>query len=109
MAWLWIVEGTRPDRWDVIGMTICLVGSLVILLPARAWMATTRTDGPCCGIVWMFIGSGHCANGSFGLGAAILCALRKCLHWAESQQSRSLCSQTMFAQNSANTVFATQH
>lgn len=35
-AWLWIVEGTRPDRWDVIGMTICLVGSLVILLPARA-------------------------------------------------------------------------
>lgn len=36
MAWLWIVEGTRPDRWDVIGMTICLVGSLVILLPARA-------------------------------------------------------------------------
>jgi len=36
MAWLWIVEGTRPDRWDVIGMTICLLGSLVILLPSRA-------------------------------------------------------------------------
>lgn len=36
MAWLWIVEGSRPDRWDVIGMTICLVGSLVILFPARA-------------------------------------------------------------------------
>ncbi len=36
LAWLWLVEGTRPDRWDVIGATVCLVGAAVILLGPRA-------------------------------------------------------------------------
>ena len=26
LAWLWAVEGIRPDRWDAIGAVICLVG-----------------------------------------------------------------------------------
>jgi small multidrug resistance family-3 protein len=32
ILWLWLVEGARPDRWDLLGATICLVGAGVILL-----------------------------------------------------------------------------
>ncbi len=35
LAWLWLVEGQRPDRFDLAGATICLVGAMVILLPQR--------------------------------------------------------------------------
>jgi small multidrug resistance family-3 protein len=31
LGWLWAVEGTRPDRWDVAGTALCLVGAAVIL------------------------------------------------------------------------------
>jgi len=31
LLWLWVVEKTRPDQWDVIGAGICLVGAAVIL------------------------------------------------------------------------------
>jgi len=31
LAWLWVVEGTRPDRWDITGACVCLVGAAVIL------------------------------------------------------------------------------
>lgn len=36
LAWLWAVEGLRPDRWDVLGALICLVGAGIILLGPRA-------------------------------------------------------------------------
>lgn len=36
LIWLWTVENTRPDRWDVLGAAICLVGALVIVLGPRA-------------------------------------------------------------------------
>ena len=36
LAWMWAVEGARPDRWDAIGAVICLVGAAVILLAPRA-------------------------------------------------------------------------
>ena len=36
LSWLWIVEGTRPDRWDILGAAICLVGAAVILFGPRA-------------------------------------------------------------------------
>ena len=36
LFWLWSVEGVRPDRWDVIGGTVCLVGTAIILLGPRA-------------------------------------------------------------------------
>lgn len=36
LAWLWAVEGARPDRWDTLGAVICLVGAGVILLGPRA-------------------------------------------------------------------------
>jgi small multidrug resistance family-3 protein len=35
LAWLWLVEGTRPDRWDLIGAGLCLFGASVILLGPR--------------------------------------------------------------------------
>lgn len=35
LAWLWGVEGHRPDRWDAIGAAICLAGAAVILLGPR--------------------------------------------------------------------------
>lgn len=35
LAWLWSVEGVRPDRWDAIGAVICIVGAGVILLGPR--------------------------------------------------------------------------
>ena len=35
IAWLWAVEGVRPDRWDVTGSVICLAGAAVILLAPR--------------------------------------------------------------------------
>lgn len=34
--WLWTIEGARPDRWDVIGSAICLLGAAVILWGPRA-------------------------------------------------------------------------
>ena len=36
LAWLWLVEGSLPDRWDLTGAAICLVGSAVILWGPRA-------------------------------------------------------------------------
>lgn len=36
LAWLWAVEGVRPDRWDLIGVAICLLGAAVILLGPRS-------------------------------------------------------------------------
>ena len=35
MVWMWLVEGQRPDRWDMAGLALCLIGSAVILLPSR--------------------------------------------------------------------------
>lgn len=35
LAWLWSVEGDRPDRWDVAGAAICLAGAAVILFGPR--------------------------------------------------------------------------
>lgn len=31
LAWLWAVEGVRPDRWDLTGAAICLAGAAVII------------------------------------------------------------------------------
>ncbi|QEE47046.1 YnfA family protein [Rhizobium sp. WL3] len=35
LLWLWLAEGHRPDRFDLTGAAICLVGAAVILLPSR--------------------------------------------------------------------------
>jgi small multidrug resistance family-3 protein len=36
LAWLWVVEGARPDRWDLAGAGLCLLGAAVILAAPRA-------------------------------------------------------------------------
>ncbi|MET4593553.1 MULTISPECIES: YnfA family protein [unclassified Sphingomonas] len=35
LAWLWTVEGVRPDRWDVSGAALCLIGTCITLLGPR--------------------------------------------------------------------------
>ncbi|MBE1203219.1 YnfA family protein [Aminobacter carboxidus] len=36
LCWLWLAEGIRPDRWDLIGATICILGASIILLAPRS-------------------------------------------------------------------------
>src|SRR3954468_7194846 len=36
IVWLWKAEGVVPDRWDLIGVTISLAGTAVILLAPRS-------------------------------------------------------------------------
>ena len=36
ILWLWLIEGARPDRWDLLGATVCLAGAGIILLGPRA-------------------------------------------------------------------------
>jgi small multidrug resistance family-3 protein len=31
LMWLWLVEGVKPDKFDLIGVTISLIGTIVIL------------------------------------------------------------------------------
>ena len=35
LLWLWLVEGVRPDRWDLTGAAICLAGAAIILWGPR--------------------------------------------------------------------------
>lgn len=36
LGWLWLVEKVRPDRWDIIGACVCLVGAAIIIAAPRA-------------------------------------------------------------------------
>jgi len=36
LIWLWMVEGARPDRWDVVGAAVCVAGAAIILWGPRA-------------------------------------------------------------------------
>lgn len=36
LGWLWAVEGIRPDRWDIIGATVSLIGAAIILWTPRS-------------------------------------------------------------------------
>jgi small multidrug resistance family-3 protein len=35
LGWLWLVESTRPDRWDLIGAALCLAGATLIIAMPR--------------------------------------------------------------------------
>ncbi|MEU8273159.1 YnfA family protein [Microbispora bryophytorum] len=35
LAWGMVVDGFRPDRWDVIGALVCLVGVVIIMYAPR--------------------------------------------------------------------------
>lgn len=36
LLWLWLVEQQMPDRWDLIGAAVCLIGAGIILFGPRA-------------------------------------------------------------------------
>lgn len=36
IVWLWIIEGVRPDRWDVLGAVVSLAGAAIILFGPRS-------------------------------------------------------------------------
>ena len=33
--WLWAAEKVRPDRWDMLGMSVCLIGAAIIVFGHR--------------------------------------------------------------------------
>lgn len=35
VLWMWWVEGTRPDRWDALGVALTLAGMAVIAFAPR--------------------------------------------------------------------------
>ena len=35
LLWLWLIEGQRPDKWDILGASICIIGAVVILFGQR--------------------------------------------------------------------------
>jgi small multidrug resistance family-3 protein len=36
VVWLWLVDGHRPDRWDLIGAGVCLIGMGLIYFGPRS-------------------------------------------------------------------------
>lgn len=36
LVWLWAMEDVRPDRWDIAGAMLCLIGAAVILFGPRS-------------------------------------------------------------------------
>lgn len=36
LVWLWMFEGTRPDRWDMAGGAISIFGAILILYGPRS-------------------------------------------------------------------------
>lgn len=36
LLWLWLIEGARPDSWDLLGGAVCLVGAGLILFGPRS-------------------------------------------------------------------------
>ncbi len=35
MVWLWLVDGVRPDRWDILGAMIAMTGMAIIMFGPR--------------------------------------------------------------------------
>lgn len=36
LVWLWLVDGQQPDRWDLIGGTVAIVGMAIIAFGPRS-------------------------------------------------------------------------
>jgi len=36
VLWLWVIDGVRPDRWDIFGVALSLAGMAVIYFGPRA-------------------------------------------------------------------------
>lgn len=35
LVWLWLVDGQQPDRWDLLGGTVAIVGMAIIAFGPR--------------------------------------------------------------------------
>lgn len=35
LVWLRLIEGVKPDRWDLIGAAVCLIGTAIIIAAPR--------------------------------------------------------------------------
>jgi small multidrug resistance family-3 protein len=35
LGWLWLVDGIRPNRWDLLGVATCLCGMAIIVFGSR--------------------------------------------------------------------------
>lgn len=35
LIWLWYIEGVKPDRWDIVGVGVCIVGATIIIAAPR--------------------------------------------------------------------------
>lgn len=35
LVWLWLIEGQRPDRWDLIGGSLAVLGMAIIAFTPR--------------------------------------------------------------------------
>ena len=36
LVWLWLVDGVRPDRWDMLGVAVALAGMMLIYFGPRS-------------------------------------------------------------------------
>jgi small multidrug resistance family-3 protein len=36
LVWLWLVDGQRPDRWDLVGGAVTILGMAIIAFAPRA-------------------------------------------------------------------------
>ena len=35
LVWLWLIDGVRPDRWDMLGATVTVLGMAIIFFGPR--------------------------------------------------------------------------
>ena len=35
ILWLWLVDGQRPTRWELIGAAVCILGMAIIMIGPR--------------------------------------------------------------------------
>jgi len=35
LLWLRLIEGIKPDTWDIIGVVVCLIGAIIIIAAPR--------------------------------------------------------------------------
>ena len=35
LLWMWVIEGNIPDKWDLIGTCVSIVGAIIILAGPR--------------------------------------------------------------------------
>ena len=36
ILWLWLIDGIKPTRWDLLGAGLCLAGMAIIMFAPRA-------------------------------------------------------------------------